>query len=150
MAKKRIGELLIADGLLANEQLEKALEVQKKQGGFLGKILVELGFVTEEQVADHLMEQGGHAYLPLGCYDIDHGLLDVFTEDICRGLGVLPVDKIGNVITVAVADDMDEETMENVKKIIPDGDIKVFITTLTELGEAFDKYFNKKDQEKTT
>lgn len=143
MTKKKIGELLIEDGLIDQAQLTQALEIQKTEGGFLGKILVGLGYVSEEQVADHLMEQGGYAYLPLGSYDIDVSLIADFPDNICQSLGFLPVDRIGKIVTIAVADDIIPDQLDKIKQYL-EGDIKVFVTTLTELEESFKKYFPEK------
>ena len=145
MTTKRIGEMLIESGLMNKEKLAHALKIQEKDGGFLGKILVGCGFVTEEQVANHLMEQGDHdrAYLPLEKYEIDVTLLDTFPEEVCRKMGLLPVDRIANVLTIAVADDIGVKTFEQVKSLASDCDIILFITTLSELDQAFDKYFKK-------
>jgi hypothetical protein len=58
-------------------------------------------------------------------------------------LSLLPVDQIAHVLTITVADDLDDKTFEQVKSLAPDSDIKLFVTTLSKLEQAFDKYFKK-------
>lgn len=56
--RKRIGEMLMDDGIITKEQLEQALDIQKKDGAMLGAILVELAFIDEEILLDYLKKQG--------------------------------------------------------------------------------------------
>ena len=68
---KRIGEILIENGSVTQEQLTKALEQQKKEPGkLLGKILIEMGFVTEEEIVVALATQFNVPYLPIGNFDL--------------------------------------------------------------------------------
>ena len=65
--KKRIGEILIENGTITQEQLQKGLEFQKTiPGKLLGKILIEMGFVTEEDIVVALAAQLNIPYLPIG------------------------------------------------------------------------------------
>ena len=68
---KQLGELLLERGLVNQAQLNKALETQKDKGGLIGQILVALGFVKEEEIAQALTVQYGFPYLPLGNYEIN-------------------------------------------------------------------------------
>ncbi|MFA7283327.1 MAG: type II secretion system protein GspE, partial [Candidatus Omnitrophota bacterium] len=68
---KPLGELLLDRGIISQAQMEKGLEVQKEKGGLIGEILVGLGFVKEEDIAQALTAQYGFPYLPLGNYDVD-------------------------------------------------------------------------------
>lgn len=57
MAKPLLGEMLLEDGAITREQLNKALEVQKKEGGLMGIILVNLGFIPEKTLVKYLALQ---------------------------------------------------------------------------------------------
>ncbi|HNU93000.1 MAG TPA: hypothetical protein PKO25_14095 [Spirochaetota bacterium] len=57
MAKPLLGEMLLEDGEISREQLDKALEVQKKEGGLMGIILVNLGFIPEKTLVKYLALQ---------------------------------------------------------------------------------------------
>lgn len=66
--EKPLGQILTERGVISHSQLEKALEVQKKDGGLIGEIIVKLGFATEEAIAYCLSLQFGFPYLPLENY----------------------------------------------------------------------------------
>ena len=55
--QKKIGEILIKGGVINQKQLEFALDKQKKDGGFIGEILIELGYITDRTLIDSLREQ---------------------------------------------------------------------------------------------
>jgi len=66
MAKyKRIGEILVSEGMVTPEQLEEAVKLQSKEGGRLGDILIRLGYVTEEQILSALSKQLHIPYVSL-------------------------------------------------------------------------------------
>ncbi len=54
MEKLKLGEMLVGNGIISNDQLEKALDQQKKDGGMIGMILVNLNFISKEQLSDYL------------------------------------------------------------------------------------------------
>ena len=58
MEKKRIGEMLIGDNVITEDQLEEALEIQKKKWDYLGCILVDLGYLETDILLDYLKQQG--------------------------------------------------------------------------------------------
>ncbi|HCJ66706.1 MAG TPA: type II secretion system protein GspE, partial [Elusimicrobia bacterium] len=66
--KKRLGDLLVDLGIISREQLQQALEVQRQTGGKLGRILIQLGFVTEEVLLYFLGKQAGVSYVSLADY----------------------------------------------------------------------------------
>ena len=74
---KQLGELLIERGIINDQQLEKALHLQKEKGGLIGEILVDLGYVKEEEIAQSLTAQYGFPYLPLGNYDINPEIINI-------------------------------------------------------------------------
>ena len=69
--QKQLGELLIDSKLITPENLTEALSVQKEKGGLIGQVLVALGFVNEEAIAQALTAQYGFPYLPLSGYEIE-------------------------------------------------------------------------------
>ena len=93
---KQLGELLIERGIINDQQLEKALVVQRERGGLIGELLVELGFAKEEDIAQSLTAQYGFPYLPLSNYDINPEIVNVVPGRVARQYLLMPVDKIGN------------------------------------------------------
>ena len=54
MEKLKLGEMLVGNGIISNDQLEQALDQQKKDGGMIGIILVNLNFISKEQLSEYL------------------------------------------------------------------------------------------------
>ncbi|MDP7423593.1 MAG: type II secretion system protein GspE, partial [bacterium] len=82
--RMRLGDTLIQDGLITQQQLEKALAMQKKDGKRLGSILVEMGLVTEQDIVEALGRQLGIPFINLSNYLIDPVTAKIIPEHICR------------------------------------------------------------------
>lgn len=138
IVQQQLGELLIAGNLLTREQLEEALAVQKEKGGLIGQILVSLGHTSEEAIARALTMQYGFAYLPLAGYEIDRDVAAIIPEEVARRHGLIAVDRVGKVLTVAMSNPLNAkavEEVENVSKL----KIQVFISTSTDVHEAINR-----------
>jgi type IV pilus assembly protein PilB len=141
---KRIGEVLLERGVINQKQLEKALGHQKERGGLMGQVLIELGFVTEEEIALALTAQYGFPYLPLENYEIDEGLVGLIPEEIARRYCLIPVDRIGNALTLAMADPSNVQAIEDVElrtKCV----IQAFVSTPSDVLKAIGKYYRHED-----
>ncbi len=103
---KRIGDLLIEKGVLTSDQLSIALTEQKKSSAPLGKIIVQLGFVTEAVVRDALGEALGQESIDLSKVVLDSEVLQLVGKDIARRYRILPlsVDRQRGTLTVAMSD----------------------------------------------
>ncbi|RJP29678.1 MAG: hypothetical protein C4533_01440 [Candidatus Omnitrophota bacterium] len=139
---KKMGELLIERGIISQENLQVALRVQKEKGGYISQHLIGLGYVTEFDVANCLASQYGFAYLPLENYSIPDKVLNILPLKIIRIYCLMPIDKIGNALTVTMADPLNDGVIEMLKHIT-NCEIKVFISTYSELYKAIDKYYGK-------
>jgi len=101
---RRLGDLLVREGLIDNEQLTRALQEQKGSNDKLGSILVKLSFVTEENLIAFLSRQYGIQSITLSQLDIDPDVLKLVPEQIARKYEVLPVKLQGNTLTLAMGD----------------------------------------------
>lgn len=93
--KMRIGEMLIAQGYITDEQLNKALETQKTTGKRLGRTLVDLGFMPEERLIEILSRQFEVPYVKLDTFSIDSEAYTYLPEDTCKQYKVCPVHAEG-------------------------------------------------------
>ncbi len=141
--KKKIGELLMERNIITQEKLTTALEAQNKEGGYLSQHLISLGFVTELDIATCLSNQYGFAYLSLNNYDIPQEMLELIPLKWIKIYTFLPVDRVGNVLSVAMADPLNEGVIQMLQQIC-NCEIVVFISTYSELIEAINKYFGAK------
>ena len=101
---RRLGDLLVREGLIDNDQLARALQEQKGSNDKLGSILVKLNFVTEEKLIAFLSRQYGIQSITLSQLDIDPDVLKLVPEQIARKYEVLPVKRQGNQLTLAMGD----------------------------------------------
>ncbi len=137
---KQIGQLLIEKGALSHDQLNLALAKQKEMGGLLGEVLVEMNFVTERDIAQVLTSQYGFPYLPLANYEIDDEVIKSVPENICRQFCLIPIDKIGKSLTLAMSNPLNIQAAEDVE-ILTGCTIQTFVSTTTEIKQSIEKYY---------
>ena len=139
---KQLGELLIERGVINHEQLNISIEHQKKNPGhLLGEILVELKFATEKDIAQTLTCQYGFPYLPLSSYEIDDEVVRSVPENVCRQFCLMPIDKIGKSLTVAMSNPLNVQALEDVE-LITGCSVQVFVSTASDVKQAIDKYYS--------
>ena len=139
---KRLGELLVEKKLITPQQLEEALRAQESRGGLLGQILVTLGYTTEEAVAQALTAQYGFPYLPLVHYSIDGEVLRLIPENVARQYCLIPVDRIGDTLTIAMADPLNSRAVEDVS-LLTRCSVQVFVSTMSDVIEAIERHYGE-------
>lgn len=140
--KKQLGELLVEQRIINKDQLKEALEIQKTQGGLIGEILVTLGHLKEEDIAQVLTLQYGFPYLPLANYQIDSQVLKLIPENVCRQYCLIPIDRIGNSLTFAISNPLNTKAIEDIE-FISGCSVQIFVGTTSEIKKSIDKYYNK-------
>lgn len=138
--RKKIGELLIERRVITHEELEQALEAQRQKGGYISQHLIALGFATELDVAVALSNQYDFAYLPLKLYTVPRDVLSLVPFKWAKLYTLIPIDKIGNTISVAMADPLNEGVIQMIHQMT-NYDVKVFISTFSEIKEAIEHYY---------
>ena len=137
---KRIGEVLLERGIIDRKKLEQALVYQKEHGGLMGQVLIKLGFTTEEEVALALTAQYGFPYLPLDNYELDGGLTAVIPEEVARQYCLIPIDRIGNALTLAMSDPSNVKAIEEVE-LLTKCVVQTFVSTPSDILKAIEKYY---------
>ena len=118
MVYKRIGELLIANEYITPEQLNKALEIQKKTAGKkIGEILVEQGFTTQNRVYKMLERQLGVKFVDLTGEVISKDMTRVVPRSIARKYNVVPVQATADTVHLAMADPLNFMATDAVQKV---------------------------------
>lgn len=133
--KRRIGEILIEDGLLSKAQLGEALAFQKEKGGLIGQILVEMKFVTEESVIGALGKQFKVPYIPLKNYAINPDMSNMLSADFCHENMAVAFDCDAKKIYVAVADPMNDAAIEKIRAMTGRNP-QVFLSRASEILNA--------------
>ncbi len=142
---KQLGELLIEQGIITQAQLEKGLALQKEKGGLIGEILVALGFAKEEDIAQALTVQYGFPFLPLANYEIDPEITAIIPLRVCRQYLLIPIDKIGNNLTLAMSNPLNVQAIEDVE-LLSKCNVQIFVCTQSEIRKAIEKYYKSSNQ----
>ena len=142
IVKKELGSLLVDDKIITEEQLAKGVELQKKSGALLGECLIKLGYVTEDDITNAIMVQYGFPYLPLENYEIDIRVLEMVSEETARQHSIMPVDIIGNIFTVAMANPLEGQIICELEKKTGKK-IEVFISTPTEINKSIESTYKR-------
>ena len=137
--KKRIGEILIEEGCLNRQGLEKALAAQKKEGGLLGGLLVRLGLVTEEELTIAFTKQLGIPFIRLKNYRINPNALKKIGKEVCERYTLFPFELESKEISIAVTEPLDEAVLGELKKG-SSLNTQLFLSTLTEVRECIARY----------
>ncbi|MEW5895470.1 MAG: hypothetical protein AB1650_06915 [Candidatus Omnitrophota bacterium] len=140
LTNKHLGELLVERNVINQEQISMAAAYQKEHGGLFGEVLVQLKFATEEDIAQALTCQYGFPYLPLANYEIDPEILNAVPQDVCRKFCLIPIDKIGKSLTLAMSDPLNVNAIDDIE-LITDCTVQTFVSTGTDIKEAIDKYY---------
>ena len=144
IVNKQLGELLIERGVISQQQLDEALNVQKEKGGLIGEVLVELGFAKEEDIPQALTAQYGFPYLPLANYEINPEIVNIIPSRVARQYLLIPVDKIGNNLTLAMSNPLNVHAIEDVE-LLSGCSIQIFVSTLSDVKGAIEKYYKDKE-----
>lgn len=137
---KRIGEVLIEEGFLEREDLEKALAKQKKEGGRLGEILVQMESLTEENLVSALSKQLNLPFIRLANYQVNRNALKLIPREVAERFLFFPFEQEANEISVAMTDPLDETGLEAIEKRVPFR-VQVFLGTVSEVRKAIETHY---------
>lgn len=137
---KQLGELLLDRRVINKAQLDKALNTQMEKGGLLGVILVELGFAKEEDISISLTAQYGFPYLPLGTYEVSPEVAAIIPARVARKYLLVPIDRIGNNLTLAMFNPLDTQAIEDVE-LLSGCSVQAFVSTSSGIKRAIGKYY---------
>jgi len=136
----RIGEFLLKEKKITEEQLQHALEVKKKEPGKLGSILIRLGYTVEEDIAQVLSKQFGYPSINLSKFEIDEKVIELIKPDIARKHVVIPIHRIGSNLTLAMADPSNLFVQEEIR-FSTNFRIQAVIAPESSILAAIDKYY---------
>lgn len=142
----KLGELLLKEKLITEAQLEKAIALQRQEGGRLGEIIVRLGLLKEDQLVVVLARQLNIPYFSLGTGLLkpatNQGLEQLIAQDFALKNTVLPLSRTLNSITVALTDPLDLILLDNLKKITG-CEINPVIATRSDILRATEDFYGK-------
>ncbi len=139
-SNKRLGEVLVDQGLIVEEQLIKGLEHQKVKNMKIGESLVDLGYMSEEKLIDVLSAQLDVQHVIVENIKVEPELRNLFAVDLCRQYKILPVYESNGVITIAMTDPSDLRVRDHIK-FMTGKDIDAVIASEKKILEAIEKVY---------
>ncbi len=143
---KRIGDILISEGIITEAQLKEAIVIQEKEGGKLGEILIKLGHVDEKQIVIALSKQLNISYISAASDKLkpiaDQNLEQLIPREFAAKNIVLPLSRNLNSLTVAMFDPLDLILIDNLKKITG-CEINPVVTTRSNIRKAIEDFYGK-------
>jgi type IV pilus assembly protein PilB len=138
--KERLTDILINNKLISPKQLNKAVEVQRKKGGYLGKILVELGYIGEKDLIVALSRELDIPPADLSRLRISPEIIKLIPKHVAIHYGVIPISKIGKTLTVAMSDPLNVFAMDDIK-VLTGFSIRPIISTEKSITQAIERYY---------
>ncbi len=137
--KGRIGDRMVAMGLITESQLNVGLQEKKISGKMLGEVLVDLGFIDGETLTVFLAQSSGFELFDPKHTIVDGDALALLEKKIALKYSILPISVNGSELRVAMADPYDVVAMDTLRRFLPKGtQIKPLVTTAKVLAEAID------------
>lgn len=115
--KIRLGELLVAAGLVSEEKVRMGLEEQRRNNLFLGEALVKLGFVSEEAIAQAIIQHFNLPFLSASQFTVPPEVFNLFPERMYHEYQFVAVDKIERVIIIVAAGPINQDMMEELERV---------------------------------
>ncbi len=141
---KRIGTVLLDRSYITEEQLNTALKIQAGTSKKVGDILVETGVITEDQLVEVVAERLNIPKLNLSSMVVNPQVINIIPVEMAKRFNLIPVFKMGNTLTVAMADPLDVIAIDEIKyhtKCV----IKRTVVAKTALAMAIDQYYSVAD-----
>ena len=137
-----IGEVLLQNKIITEEQLEYALKVQKSRGKRLGDMLIELGYVKEDEITKALGERLKVDYADLSKFKIKLNALDLLTKSYAEENKIIPIECNDRMVVIATSDPMNFYLMDDIK-IRTGRNVKFVLSTKTDIERAIAQYYDE-------
>ncbi|HCE3715296.1 MSHA biogenesis protein MshE [Vibrio parahaemolyticus] len=141
--RKRLGDLLVEEGIVSEDQIQQALSAQRSTGQKLGDALIDLGFITEKQMLEFLSQQLGLPLIDLGRAPVDADAVQILPEVHARRLRAMVVARNGDTLRVAMSDPADLFTQESLINLLGEYNLEFIIASERQLISSFDRYYRR-------
>ena len=115
ITRKKLGEILIEQNLLTEQQVQDALRIQHQTGMMLGETLVAAKLISEDKIVAALSQQFGVPFIIPTHYKIPDELLEIFDPQMMRRFQFIPLDSIGSCLVIAIAGVIGEEVLKEIE-----------------------------------
>src|SRR5258708_1554140 len=145
---QRLGDLLVREKIITPDQLDKALKAQRDAGpnARLGSVLVNLGFVSDEEVTNFLSRQYGVPAINLQYFEIDASVVKLIPEETAKRYQILPLSRVGASLTIAMVDPTNVFAMDDIK-FMTGFNIEPVVASESSILESIEKAYGTTQQE---
>ncbi|MFZ9561730.1 MAG: GspE/PulE family protein [Burkholderiales bacterium] len=143
--KIRLGEILVQQKLLTEEQLKAAIDEQQKTGRRLGRVCIERGLISEEQISRALARQLGVDYIDLKHYNIKREVVARLPETQVRRFRAMVIEDRGEAYLVGMADPTDLAAYDEIARILK-REIELVVVTESELLRTIDRIYRRTEE----
>src|SRR5579864_4272771 len=146
MAKRRLGQILVDLGYMNEDQLWDVLEEQKKSPGeVIGRVAVRMGLVTEAQLSEALAEQWGMQVVNLPETNIPPKVLELVPETMASIYKIMPVSLKNDVLTVAMSDPQNVAALDDLRNFLG-FDVRGAVSNEVHVQQAIERYYADKQE----
>jgi len=146
--KRRLGDILLEKGIVSQEQLEEALEEQKKSGRLLGELLISMDFASEKDILEALGVQTGTTVIDLSKMEIPDEVIKQVPASLAKVYNVIPIKFENDVLTVALSDPLNVNILDDLRFVL-NCEIQSTVACEKDISEAIEKYYGKTDEEES-
>ena len=136
--RKKLGELLVDEGLLKDDQIQDALKRQRTTGEYLFESIVQLGLLSEVEIAGSIVKQFGLPYIDASRYRVSTDALATVPAEMMWQHHFIILDKIGKTLIVAVAGVLNGEVFEKIEQA-SGSQLYVYVSTSTQVRTALER-----------
>lgn len=137
--KEKLGQILLKNRIITEEQLEQALERQRETGEPLGRVLVDMKIVSEGALTSILARQIGLRYVDLANYDVDITAPSLVDAEVARRYTLIPIGFEGDKLLVAMADPTNVFALDDIR-IMTGMDVEPVVATKEDIIAAINRY----------
>ncbi len=136
---KQLGDILLEGGHVTRSQLDNAIEEQRRLGRSLGRVMVDLGLLSESQLVAALAEQIGMTFVDLSDFAVDGSAVSRVTDTVCRRHTALPIGYEDGRLLVAMADPANVFALDDIRSLTG-MEVKAVVATKPDVLAAIDRY----------
>lgn len=144
----RLGALLVNANLISEDQLQKALVKQKKEGGRLGSNLVDMGYIQEDRLIAFLSQQYGIPSVDVSKFEIDPIVVKLIPAEVAQKYMLIPLNRTGSTLTIAMVDPSNVFAIDDVK-FMTGYNVEPVVASEASIKESIDRYFDSADMLQT-
>ena len=145
MPQRKLGQILVDLGYLTDDQLWDVLEEQKQSTGLIGQVAVRMGMVTEDQVTEALAEQWGMPVINLAETNIPPQVLELVPQPMAEIYKIMPVSLRDEVLTVAMADPQNVSALDDLRNFLGH-EVRGAVSSIADVEEAIARYYADREE----